>query len=71
MSEPLAASILELRIAARNLWAEVAEVAGVVVRNAPMPRRWREDTLDTLYRYACATGDLEDDLEDVQRRSHR
>ena len=68
MSDPLAASILELRIAVRNVWAEVA---GVVVHNAPMPRRWREDTLDTLYRYACATGDLEDDLEDVQRRSHR
>ena len=68
MSDPIAASILELRIAARNVWAEVA---GVVVRNAPMPRRWREDTLDALYRYACATGDLEDDLEDVQRRSHR
>ena len=68
MSEPLADSILELRIAARNVWAEVA---GVVVRNVPMPRRWREDSLDALYRYACATGDLEDDLEDVQRRSHR
>lgn len=68
MSEPLAASILELRIAARNLWAEVA---GVVVRNTPMPRRWREGTLDALYRFSRATGDLEDDLEDVQRRSHR
>ena len=70
MSEPLADSILELRIAARNAWTEVAG-AGVVVRNVPMPRRWREDTLDALYRFACATGDLEDDLEDVQRRSHR